>query len=238
MKRIINFSGGRTSALMTIQEYNPLTDFVIFCDTGREHQKTYKFINDFEAFENIPVIRLGGLDAFDNYLKKINYRHLPNMMKRSCTVELKIKPARRWARKNIGMEYINLIGFRYDEPQRVAKNKSRWQKVKNIYPLYENKINKLMVNEYWKGKPYNLEIPAILGNCTLCFMKGKNNIINILKHDPNLADKWINDEENSEYKYFKDISIKELKKISQMPDLFSNIELDLLTPAYDCACTT
>ena len=238
MKRVINFSGGRTSALMTIKEYNPLTDYVIFCDTGREHEKTYKFINDFEAFENIPVIILGGSDAFDNYLKKINYRHLPNMMKRSCTVELKIKPARRWARKNIGMEYINLIGFRYDEPQRVAKNKSRWQKVKNIYPLYENKINKLMVNEYWKGKPYNLEIPAILGNCTLCFMKGKNNIINILKHDPNLADKWINDEENSEYKYFKDISIKELKKISQMPDLFSNIELDFLTPAYDCACTT
>ena len=136
------------------------------------------------------------------------------------------------------MEYINLIGFRYDEPQRVAKNKSRWQKVKNIYPLYKNKINKLMVNEYWKGKPYNLEIPAILGNCTLCFMKGKNNIINILKHDPNLADIWINDEENSEYKYFKDISIKELKKISQMPDLFSAIKLDLLTPAYDCACTT
>jgi L-cysteine desulfidase len=69
-------------------------------------------------------------------------------------------------------------------------------------------------------------------------MKGKNNIINILKHDPNLADKWINDEKNSEYKYFKDISIKELKKIAQMPDLFSVVELDLLTPAYDCACTT
>ena len=46
MKRIINFSGGKTSAYMTIQEYKE-GDLVIFCDTGREHTKTYKFINDF-----------------------------------------------------------------------------------------------------------------------------------------------------------------------------------------------
>ena len=35
MKRIINFSGGKSSALMTILEYNPDTDYVVFCDSGR-----------------------------------------------------------------------------------------------------------------------------------------------------------------------------------------------------------
>ena len=49
MQRVINFSGGKTSAYMTITEYK-LGDLVIFCDTGREHSKTYKFINDFEKF--------------------------------------------------------------------------------------------------------------------------------------------------------------------------------------------
>ena len=43
MKRIINFSGGLSSAYMTILEYNPKTDYVVFCDTGREHPKTYEF---------------------------------------------------------------------------------------------------------------------------------------------------------------------------------------------------
>ena len=57
MQRVINFSGGKTSAYMTIHEYRE-GDLVIFCDTGREHEKTYKFINDFEAYENIPITRL------------------------------------------------------------------------------------------------------------------------------------------------------------------------------------
>jgi 3'-phosphoadenosine 5'-phosphosulfate sulfotransferase (PAPS reductase)/FAD synthetase len=73
MKRIINFSGGKSSALMTILEYNPETDYVVFCDTGREHEKTYKFINDFEAFENIPIIRLGSKDSFTKYLGKRDF---------------------------------------------------------------------------------------------------------------------------------------------------------------------
>jgi len=57
-KRIINFSGGLTSAMMTIKNYNKNTDYVIFWDTEREHKKTYKFLNDFEQFEKIPIIRL------------------------------------------------------------------------------------------------------------------------------------------------------------------------------------
>jgi hypothetical protein len=236
VKRIINFSGGRTSALMTLLEYNPATDYVVFCDTGREHPKTYKFINDFEAYENIPIVRLGGKSTFDEYLKK-NHYNVPNMMKRSCTVEMKIKPARRWARKNIGMQYVNLIGFRHDEPQRVARNKSRWNKVVNVYPLNDRMITKQNVLDFWKQKPYDLEIPSILGNCTLCFMKGKNAIINILKHDPSLALPWIEDERKSEHTYLTGIRIEQLLKLSQQPDLF-NQELTNINPAYDCACTT
>jgi 3'-phosphoadenosine 5'-phosphosulfate sulfotransferase (PAPS reductase)/FAD synthetase len=59
MQKVFNFSGGKTSAYMVIKHWQK-GDIVLFCDTGREHPKTYKFINDFEAFENIPVIRLGG----------------------------------------------------------------------------------------------------------------------------------------------------------------------------------
>ena len=50
MQRVFNFSGGKTSAYMVIKYWRE-GDLVIFTDTGREHPKTYKFINDFEAFE-------------------------------------------------------------------------------------------------------------------------------------------------------------------------------------------
>ena len=57
MTNVFNFSGGKTSAYMVIHYWKP-GDLVIFTDTGREHPKTYKFIHDFEAHENIPVIKI------------------------------------------------------------------------------------------------------------------------------------------------------------------------------------
>jgi 3'-phosphoadenosine 5'-phosphosulfate sulfotransferase (PAPS reductase)/FAD synthetase len=88
MQRVINFSGGRTSAYMTIHEYKP-GDIVLFCDTGREHEKTYKFIHDFEAFEGIPVIWLKHPGGFEDVLKKESI--IPNQWKRKCTIQLKVK---------------------------------------------------------------------------------------------------------------------------------------------------
>jgi len=235
MQRVINFSGGKTSAYMTIQEYKD-GDLVIFCDTGREHPKTYKFINDFEAFENIPIIRLKYEGGFENLIEK--RKAIPNNFKRFCTIELKIKTARRYLRSLKISKYENLIGFRYDEPLRVARRKKMWVDVTDKFPLFESKIDKNQINEYWKNKPYTLEIPSILGNCTLCFMKGKNAIINILSVYPELADEWIADEEKMKpYRYFQNISMLQMKQIAQN-NLFKEQDLTQLSPAFDCACTS
>ena len=249
MKRVINFSGGKTSALMTILEYKP-TDLVIFCDTGREHPKTYKFINDFEAFEGIPVIRIKNFeteDPFKTMLQKRNYKKFPNRMARICTVELKIKTAKRYLR-SIGIkEFINLVGFRFDEPKRVLNRKKEFKKVHDYFPLYEQKITKDYVNEFWRNKPYNLEIPSILGNCDLCFLKGKSNIIAILSKYPELADKWIDDEENaskqdgyvkgSGRQYFPDITYRQMRDLAQN-NIFKDYTMNELESQYSCSCTT
>ena len=239
MQRVINFSGGKTSAYMTIHEYRE-GDLVIFCDTGREHPKTYKFINDFEAHENIPIIRLQYEGGFRRLLDKT--KQVPNNFKRFCTVELKIKTARRYLRSLGITKYENLVGFRYDEPLRVKRRKKMWKTVTDIFPLYEKKIDKQVINDYWNKKPYNLEIPSILGNCTLCFMKGKNAIMNILSTYPELADEWIKDEENNKvigggYQYFADITIKQMRDIAQN-NLFKGADLSQISPAFDCACTS
>jgi 3'-phosphoadenosine 5'-phosphosulfate sulfotransferase (PAPS reductase)/FAD synthetase len=249
MIRIINFSGGKTSALMTILNYRP-GDLVIFTDTGREHPKTYKFINDFEAHENIPIIRIQYEGGFRGLLEKKKFKIFPNRVKRICTYELKIQTVKRWLRKNYGkQEYEWLIGFRADEKNRVLK----YQSVNYIhpkFPLFDEGVTKEMVNQYWLTKPYNLEIPHILGNCTLCFLKGKNAIISIMRAEPELAKEWIEDEEisldiygkqdnglKSGRRYFPDITYRQLFEISQRADLFSNKPLDNITPAYDCSCT-
>ena len=233
MQRVINFSGGKTSAYMTIHEYNP-GDIVLFCDTMREHPKTYKFINDFEAFENIPVTRISYEGGFNGMLK---IRHdLPNQFKKFCTGELKIKTAKRYLR-SIGIrKFENLVGIRYDDPMRVSRRSQKFKNVHDKFPLFENKVTKQMINEYWAKKPYTLEIPSILGNCTLCFMKGKNAIIAILREHPELADEWIEDEKRSKYTYFNGIKIETLRSIAQN-NLFKEYDLDKINPAFDCACT-
>lgn len=242
MQRVINFSGGKTSAYMTINEYKP-GDLVIFCDTGREHPKTYKFINDFEAHENIPIIRLkyqNTENPFTQLLKNKKYKIIPNRVKRFCTDELKIKTCKRYLR-SLGIQtFENFIGFRADEPLRVKRRKQHFKKVFDKFPLYEKGITKEMINDYWSKKPYNLEIPSILGNCTLCFMKGKNAILNILASFPDLADEWINDEEEAKktdgHTYFTDITYRQLKQIAQN-NLFTGHDLNEIKPAFDCACT-
>ena len=243
LPRVFNFSGGKTSAYMVIHYYQP-GDLVIFCDTGREHEKTYKFINDFEAFENIPIIRLKYADSdnpFRAMLEHHKYR-IPNHFKRFCTDELKIKTCKRYL-KTIGIKsFINFIGFRSDEPLRVKRRGQKFKKVFDKFPLYEDGIDKAIINDYFSKKPYNLEIPSILGNCTLCFMKGKNAIISILAAYPELAEEWIKDEEYSKSlgkgnTYFPEVSIQQLKNIAQN-NLFKNFDLELITPAFNCACTT
>jgi len=92
-------------------------------------------------------------------------------------------------------KYENLIGFRADEPKRGLGHKEKLKSVTTKFPLYDMGITRLYIEGYWSQKPYTLEIPHILGNCTLCFMKGKNAIIAILREYPELADQWVADEE-------------------------------------------
>lgn len=241
MIRVINFSGGKTSALMTILNYRQ-GDLVIFADTGREHEKTYKFIHDFEAFENIPIIKVMHDGGFRGMLEKGGFKTMPNRVKRICTLELKIKTAKRWLRKNYGkQDYEWLVGFRADEERRVKKYNSFVNYIHPKFPLYDQGIDKAMVNDYWSKKPYTLEIPAILGNCTLCFLKGKNAIINIMRSYPELAKEWIEDEELSKslgkgHTYFEDTTYKQLLNLAQN-DLFKGQDLNQLDAAYNCSCT-
>lgn len=234
MQRVINFSGGRTSAYMTIQEYKE-GDLVIFADTGREHPKTLKFVHDFEAHEGIPVIWVKYEGGFERLIQK--RQMIPNIAMRFCTIELKIRTARRYLR-SVGIKnYINLIGFRSDEPNRVLNHKEFWKTVKTIFPLYDSKVTKPMVLEYWNNKAYNLETPAILGNCDLCFLKGKGAIISIMREYPELADKWIADEKKMNATYIKGITYEKMLAISKRPYFKQNNLFDI-EPAFNCACTT
>jgi hypothetical protein len=248
MKRVINFSGGKTSALMTILLKPTENDIVLFTDTGREHPLTYKFIDDFERNENIKVHRAEythkkapGLKGFDALIESKKF--VPNRMQRFCTSELKILVAKRYLRSLGIITFENYIGFRADEERRVNNYKNKYKRVLPKFPLFDKGVNKEMVNQYWLTRSYTLEIPSILGNCDLCFLKGKDNIIKIMQHFPELAQRWIDDEtkvkdkghKNGKATYFGNISYAELFRAAQSQK--SLFDLQDALPAYDCSCS-
>lgn len=230
---------------MTIMEYVQ-GDIVLFTDTGREHQKTYEFIDRFEQEEKIPVTRISyknSENGFNQLIEEKNFSALPNRVKRFCTERLKIRTARKFLVDNGIKSYQNFIGFRYDEKSRVEGYKTGWRTVLTYFPLYHKHITKAQVNDYWAKKSYNLEIPAILGNCTLCPLKGQNSIMAILASFPELADPSINDERQSEIRnpgagrtYLPGITIEKLKNIAQN-NLFKDYDLTQARPAFNCSCT-
>ncbi|TSJ40956.1 hypothetical protein FO440_14565 [Mucilaginibacter corticis] len=239
MNRVFNLSGGKSSAYMTILCEPAPDDIVLFTDTGREHPATYKFLDEIEKHEGFKIHRAAythrrspGLTGFDALTKW--KRYLPNRVRRICTVELKIMVARRYLRPLIGLKFEQYIGFRADEERRVRNYKSTYKGTVTKFPLYEKGITKAMVDAFWLSKPYTLEIPAIQGNCDLCFLKGKNNIIKLMAAYPEMADKWISDEKRSGNTFFPDVSYQQLLTIakSARPDF----NLEEAIPSYSCHC--
>jgi hypothetical protein len=235
MQRIFNLSGGRTSAMMTIEHYRP-GDLVIFCDTEREAAGTYTFLDAIEQHEGIPIIRLKMDGGWAKLLEK--RKAIPNYFKRFCTIELKVKTARRYLRKQGLMKYENFIGFRYDEPHRVKDYKSQWKQVVPKFPLYDDKVKKLDVIRYFQAKPYDLEIPEILGNCDACFMKGAAAIIPIYAKYPELAEKWIEDEANNKdgHTYLPEMSHAQMLRASKQ--FGQQLDLGLVSPKFSCSCSS
>ena len=124
---------------------------------------------------------------------------LPNPIMRFCTGELKVKAIGEYLIDFCGFQkpYVGLIGIRYDEQRRAVKmNRTIESGQERRLPLYEDKITKKDIYDFWTKQPFDLELPnnngtTDWGNCDLCFLKGTSIRLSIIKEKPELADWWI-----------------------------------------------
>lgn len=221
---VISFSGGRTSAYMLIkylEQYDgilPADTFVIFQNTGKEVYQTLDFVHEIEKRYNVPIIWLEyDLDQNNKPISKVvNYdtcsrngepfekliikRHyLPNATERFCTSELKILTAKRYMVKLGHKKWHSATGFRYDEYQRVNKKTKPDTRITPFYPLFDNKITKHDISEYWLKAEFDLKLPNIdgttpLGNCDGCFLKSEKTKAYVCKHLSESAEWWAQQE--------------------------------------------
>ena len=268
---VISFSGGRSSAMMLkimLDNDMMINDRkIVFANTGREKPETLDFVQEcaerwgleivwLEYMPEKPLFKIVDYETANRdglpFSQLITKRSiLPNVVKRLCTAELKIKTIRRYMR-SIGHkgDLVTYLGLRYDEPMRVAKKKAQNQTSKDpeyyLMPLHDMKVSKAMVDSFWKHQSFDLAIHSNLGNCDLCFMKGTNNLIWAIRNDPSLADWWIEQEKHAKmsakrkrkgqfnkewsYKTLLDIALNQtyLKFLDEEPP-----------PSFsmDCSCT-
>jgi len=219
---LLSFSGGRTSGFMLreiLDTYNntiPEQLYVVFANTGKEMPQTLDFVRDcgekwnvkiywLEWHETEKFIEVNHNSASRNgepYDKLIDKRKfLPNPVTRYCTSELKIRVMKDFMMSKGHKKWFNYVGLRYDEPHRVArlnraKQKERWD---SEAPLHTAKKSVKDVASFWEKNDFDLKLPGVkgktpLGNCDLCFLKGKNTILNILKNYPEKAQWWMDQE--------------------------------------------
>lgn len=95
MKVIVSFSGGKDSQACLIRackDFGSKNITAVFCDTGWEHEETYKHISDVANQLDVKLVTLrnSSVDGFEGLCKRM--RWFPDTMHRMCTVQLKIQP--------------------------------------------------------------------------------------------------------------------------------------------------
>lgn len=242
---VLSFSGGRTSAYMLAHYPSDLT---IFCNTGKEAHGTLEFVRrcgeyfdkeiiwleydaetKFKAVNFETASRKG--EPFEAVIKKQKF--LPNQQMRFCTSMMKVTPIEHFLKYlDIDLEDVNMmLGIRKDEPNRYFKLKnSERSKWSNSMPLHEDGITKNDVLKFWGGQPFDLNIHSHEGNCDLCFLKGMQKKITLLRDKPEIANWWIEMEKLIGGTFNKDNSVETILKKSQSQMAFNFDE------SIDCFC--
>lgn len=212
----ISFSGGRTSAYMlwrVLQAHDmslPSEAVVCFANTGKEEEATLRFVHDcaehwkvkihwieyspaepgFRVVDFASASRNG--EPFEALIRK--KRYLPNPVARFCTEELKVKAINRFLQSQ-GIEADSMVGVRADEQRRVSKLRARGL----LIPLVDSGIRQEDVQAFWRKQDFDLGLPfrdgvTALGNCDLCFLKGPQQILGLIKDKPDRATWWAKQE--------------------------------------------
>ena len=136
---------------------------------------------------------------FEDLITRKNY--LPNSLARFCTSELKVIPIKRYAQQVLGFkEWDMIIGFRADEPRRVAKLSTPTKEpFERLAPLASTGIKTDEILTFWQNSSFDLRLPSVDGktvggNCDMCFLKGAAKIKSLIKDNPSAVDWWVGQE--------------------------------------------
>ena len=215
-RHILGLSGGKDSTALALfmRDKVPEMEYV-FCDTDKELDETYEYLNRIEAYLGKKIIRLNSKAGFDHWLNTFGgYLPAPNM--RWCTKYLKLKPFE----EHVGDgPVISYIGIRADE-DRVGYISTK-PNIKAVYPFKEHGINYAgvmhILNESGIGLPPYLKWGRTHSGCYFCFFQRPIEWVRLLEHHPELFDKAqayekLSDEPGKSFTWSLGMPLSELRK--------------------------
>tara|TARA_R110002072_G_C7938826_1_gene532309 strand:+ start:293 stop:1156 length:864 start_codon:yes stop_codon:yes gene_type:complete len=220
-----------------LDDYGYIEKYGEFIATA-EDDKILKVMFDLEQMLGQEIIWVRG-DSFEKIIKKKG-NVVPNMARRFCTSEMKMRPIGEFVYHNImdkedPQPVFSNVGFRYDEKERAKSTmKEREIKTKLVigkrrtqqkwgeifwgvsnYPLIDNHVSHPTIYKYWENK--NLIFPED-SNCVGCFWK---DIQQLRKNYDTNNEKmeWFNNaEKKSNYNWKSQINYEQIKKVGKQLD--------------------
>lgn len=212
---LASVSGGRTSMFMLewlLKNKGPHQEIkAVFANTSWEHFETIEFVNkcdkrwqqlyDFKLVWVEAVVNEGRVacthkivdyetckknkEVFSEMCSKYG---IPNINYPHCTRELKENPIHDYM-NNVMMwgkgSYSTAIGIRVDEPRRIKRNKTPYNKIYPLVDWHPDQPDKLDIIDWWEDQEFDLNIPEHLGNCVGCFKKSNKKLLKVIRdaHD-------------------------------------------------------
>lgn len=215
-RHILGLSGGKDSTALAIFMRDKVPDMeYVFCDTCKELDETYEYLNRVEAYLGKKIIRLNAEAGFDHWLQ-VYGGYLPGPNMRWCTKMLKLKPFEKYVGDG---DVVSYVGIRADE------NRSGYISTKpNIRPVFPFKEHGIdlegvmrILRESGIGMPPYLDWGRTHSGCFFCFYQKPIEWVRLLEKYPQRfaeaeAYEKISSEEGKTYTWNEGMPLSELRK--------------------------
>jgi len=190
VRHILNLSGGKDSTALAVfmrKNYADLQLEYVFCDTGKELDETYAYLNRIEASLGIKIIRLNSEASFDHWWKVFG-GYLPSPQMRWCTKLLKLKPFEAYVGDDPVVSYV---GLRADE-DRVGYISTK-ENIRAVFPFKEHGVDyagvRTILEESGLGFPPYTAWGRTHSGCYFCFFQQPIEWVRLLETHPDQFDR-------------------------------------------------
>lgn len=183
MRHVLGLSGGKDSAALAILMHKEVPEMeYFFCDTHKELQETYDFLDRLRSRLHINITFLSAERGFDHWLD-VYGKMLPSPQVRWCTRQLKILPFEQFIGND---EAISYVAIRADEPNREGYKSSK-SNIQVKFPFRERSIGKKevieLLDDFGIGLPEYYSWRTRSG-CSFCFFQRKYEWVMLAEKDP------------------------------------------------------